>query len=141
MNPQFAQDRASFKEIIDAAVRETIVELLGEEVSKSVFEYLTNKVGIPRDNVPQQLKTVFSTFQGLFGIAGRTIGKAIIKHLYKNLGLRFAENSNYDLSDYVEAALFDYVKEIILLSGNSESRMPHLTNFERKKLRPYPTET
>jgi hypothetical protein len=125
MNPQFAEDRASFKEIVDAAVSETIVELLGEEVSKSVFEYLADKVGIPRENVPQQLKMVFSTLQCLFGIAGRTIGRAIIRNLYKNLGLKFAENSNYHLSDYVEEALFDYVKEIILLSNNAKSQMAH----------------
>jgi len=124
MNPQFAEDRSSFKEIVDAAVSQTIVELLGENVSKSFFEYLADKVGIPRDNVPQQLKMVFSTLERRFGIVGRTIGRAIIRNLYKNLGLRFAENLNYHLSDYVEEALFGYVKEIILLATDSAKDRP-----------------
>jgi hypothetical protein len=122
MDPRFAESRPRFKEVIDAAVSETIVELLGENASKSFFEYLRDKEGIPRDNVPQHLKTVFSTLQRLFGIAGRTIGRAIIRNLYKNLGLKLAENPSYHLTDYVEEALFDYVKEIILLSnGQRES--------------------
>jgi hypothetical protein len=142
MNPRFADDRASFKEIVDAAVSETIVELLGENASKSFFEYLADKAGIPRENVPQQLKMVFSTLQCLFGIAGRTIGRAIIRNLYKNLGLKFAENSNYHLSDYVEEALFDYVKDIILLStDNVKSQMTHPTDFDRRNLSPNPTKT
>ena len=116
MNQRFAENRSSFKELIDAAVNETIVELLGENVSKPFFEYLRDVMGIPRDCVPQQLETVFSTMERLFGIAGRTIGRAIIRNLYKNLGLRFAENPSYHLTDYVEEALFDYVKQIILLS-------------------------
>lgn len=119
MNPRFAEDRSSFKEVVDAAVSETIVELLGENASKSFFEYLANKAGIPRDNVPQQLEMVFSTLQRLFGVAGRTIGKTIIRNLYKNLGLRFAENPSIHLSDHVEEALFDYVREIILLATDN----------------------
>ncbi|MGP8069388.1 MAG: hypothetical protein ACLP5V_05815 [Candidatus Bathyarchaeia archaeon] len=122
MNPRFAENRSSFKELIDAVVNETIVELLGKNASNAFFKYLRDERGIPRDNVPQQLKTVFSTLQRLFGIAGRTIGRAIIRNLFKDLGLRFAENPSYDLTDYVEEALFDYVKEIILLSeGHRES--------------------
>lgn len=102
--------------MVDAAVSETIVELLGENVSKPFFEYLADKMCIPRGNVPQQLKMVFSTLEGQFGIAGRTIGRAIIRNLYRNLGMRYAENPNYQLFDYVEDALFDYIKQIILLS-------------------------
>lgn len=117
MNPRFAEDRANFKEIIDAVVNETIVELLGKSVLNAFFKYLSDQLGVPRDSVPQQLKIVFSTMERLFGIAGRTIGRTIIRNLYKNLSLRFAENPSYQLSDYVEEALFDYVKQIILLSG------------------------
>jgi len=59
---------------------------------------------------------LFLTLDHVFGVSSRTVGRAIIRNLYRTLGLKFAETPNYDLSDYVEEALFDYVREIIALS-------------------------
>jgi len=63
-------------------------------------------LSVPVKLVPHQLKIVFSTIERLFDITRRTIGRTIIRNLYKNLGPRFAENPSYHLCGYVEDALF-----------------------------------
>jgi len=115
--PSLAEDKLSFKEIIDAAVNETIVGLLGNDASQSFFAHLSDERGIPRAMVAQRLDMLFLTLDHVFGVSSRTVGRAIIRSLYKTLGLKFAEiPKRYSLSDYVEEALFDYVREIIALS-------------------------
>jgi hypothetical protein len=124
--PFLAENKLSFKEIIDVAVNETIFGLLGKDASQSFFTHLSDERGIPRDMVAQRLDMLFLTMDHVFGVASRTVGRTIIRNLYRTLGLKFAENSNYILSDYVEEALFDYVREIIALSEpkRSASRTP-----------------
>jgi hypothetical protein len=107
---------ARFKVLIDAAVSKTIADLLGRDASQSFFKYLSEEQGIPTDMVAQRLDVLFFTLDRAFGIGGRTVGKAIIRNLYTTLGLKFSENSNNNLSDYMEEALFEYVREIIKLS-------------------------
>jgi len=120
------ENKLSFKEIIGAAVNETILGLLGKDASQSFFTHLSNERGISRDMVAQRLDMLFLTMDHVFGVSSRTVGRAIIRNLYRTLGLKFAENPNYTLSDYVEEALFDYVREIITLSESehSASRTP-----------------
>ena len=107
---------ASFRQVIGAAVNETIVGLLGVDVSESFFAHLRDEMGIPRDMIAQRLEMLFLSLDRIFGIGSRTVGRAIIKNLYRTLGLKFAENPSYNLSDYVEEALFDFVTEIVALS-------------------------
>jgi hypothetical protein len=110
------ENHQRFKELVNAAVNETIVGILGQQGSESFFTKLRDERGIPRDMVAQRLEMLFGTLDQIFGIGNRTVGRAIIRNLYRTLGLKFAENPDYDLSDYVEEALFDYVREIITLS-------------------------
>jgi hypothetical protein len=105
-----------FKELVNEAVNKTIVGILGQQGSESFFTKLREERGVPRDMVAQRLEMLFDTLDQIFGIGNRTVGRAIIRNLYKTLGLKYAENTNYNLSDYVEEALFDYVREIITLS-------------------------
>jgi hypothetical protein len=114
--PFLAEDKLSFKEIIDAAVNETIFGLLGQDGAQSFFNHIRDERGIPRGMVAQRLDMLFLTLDQVFGVSSRTVGRAIIRNLYKTLGLKFAENSIYSLSDYVEEALFDYVGEVVTLS-------------------------
>jgi hypothetical protein len=111
-----AENQLRFKELVNAAVNETIVGILGQDGSQSFFTHLRDGRGIPRDMVAQRLEILFVTLDQIFGIVGRTVGRAIIRNLYRSLGLKFAESPNYNLSDYLEEALFDYVREIIRLS-------------------------
>jgi hypothetical protein len=92
------------------------VGLLGQYGSQSFFTHLRDERGIPRNMVAQHLEMLFGTLDLIFGIASRTVGRAIMGNLYRSLGLKFAENPNYILSDYVEEALFDYVRDILSLS-------------------------
>lgn len=113
----YAQNQLRFKELVDASVNETIVRLLGKDGSQSFFTHLRDESGIPRDMVAQRLDVLFLTLDHVFGVASRTVGVAIMRNLYRTLGLKFAENPDHNLSDHVEEALFDYVREITALSA------------------------
>lgn len=102
---------SSFREIVDAAIDETLVGLLGQDASQVFFTHLRDERGVPRDMVAQRLDIVFHTLDHAFGIAGRTVGKAIMRNLYRTLRLKFVENPNFNVSDYVQEALFEYLME------------------------------
>jgi predicted transcriptional regulator len=106
---RFSQNK--FAELVQAAVNASVVELLGEDGAESFFTYLRDERGIAKDAVAQRLDTLFSVLDRESGIRGRTVGRTIVRNLYNALGLKFDENRNYRLSDHVEEALFDYVRD------------------------------
>lgn len=63
MPPQLAENKLSFQEAIDAAVGETMVWLLGENVLRIaiVLRYLRDERGTAKDTVAQQLGMLFLT--------------------------------------------------------------------------------
>jgi hypothetical protein len=115
-SPFDSENQLRFKELVNEAINETIFGLLGQDASQSFFIHLSDERGIPREMIAQRLDMLFFTLNQIFGVGSRTVGRAIVRNLYKSLGLRFAENPNWKLPDYLEEALFDYVRKIIRLS-------------------------
>jgi len=111
------ENQLRFGELIDTTVSETIVGLLGQDASQVFFGHLRDQRGVPEDMVAQRLDMLFTTLDRVFGVASRTVGKIIVRYLCRNLSLKFPENSVYNLSDYVQEALIDYVRKIVLLFG------------------------
>jgi len=98
----------SFKEFNDGvkwALDSTIYEVLGQEVLKAVYDHLRDRYAITGDEIPYRLDAVFDTLEGTFGFKGaRTISRAAARRFYFKMGLRFIENPEYRLQDYIELA-------------------------------------
>jgi len=85
--------------------------LLGKRFPKTLHEYLMREYDLPPDNLPCQLDKFVEILDTVFGVpASSTIGWAIARNFYSKIGLRFVENENFRLQDYLEQA-----KKIVLI--------------------------
>jgi hypothetical protein len=102
------QQQETEKEIDDAlceAIDVTITGLLSREVLDALYTHLQATYFISKDEVPRRLDTLFSTLEKALGLQGsKTIGKAIARKLYANLGLTFFDSPSETLVRYVEEA-------------------------------------
>ena len=82
-----------------------IYGIVGQDVLRSLYEYLKEHYDITPDEIPYRSDTVFETLERTFGVKGaRTLGRAIAKRLYYRLNLQFVETEDYRLQDYLEQA-------------------------------------
>jgi len=92
---------SEFKYAFDSAV----FGIVGQDVLRSLYQYLKKHYSITSDEIPYRTDTVFTTLEQTFGVKGaRTLSRAIAKRLYYRLNLQFVETENYRLQDYLEQA-------------------------------------
>ena len=73
--------------------------------AKAVYGHLRDHYSITEDELPYRLDTLFITREGTFGFKGaRTISRAVARRFYLRMGLKFNENPDYRLQDYLETA-------------------------------------
>jgi hypothetical protein len=96
---------SDFNGILCSSIDETISNLMSIQVMESLYAYLLEKHGISRAEVPYRLELFFSMIENLFGATtARIIGRAVARNLYDHLKLRFEDNPNFTLSEYVDEA-------------------------------------
>jgi hypothetical protein len=83
---------------------ESLTDLLGAKVRQATYVSLEKNYGLARKDIPGRCGEFDSSLDKVFGVGGRTIGKAIAKRLFSKLGLRFFEKPGYRIQDYVKEA-------------------------------------
>ena len=94
-----------FNSTLLEAIDESIGELIGERVLKSLYSLLQKHYDVTRDELPYRLDTVYKLLREVFGIhATGTISKRIIRRLYLKLNLEFEDSADLGLKEYVDIA-------------------------------------
>jgi len=86
------------------AIDETVGDLLGVAVVRSLHEHLLRFYGVEVDQIPNQLPVVHSAFEKAFAVGCKTLEKYAAMRFYKHLRLQFVEDPRCGLSAYVEKA-------------------------------------
>jgi hypothetical protein len=94
-----------FNATVCQAIDQTVEELMGTQVLKSLYKLLSDKYDIDRDELPYRLETMYLVLESVFGMRGaRTIGKRIAQKLYKKVDLSFIDQPECALEDYITQA-------------------------------------
>ena len=105
---QLALQGKDFNDILVESIDETITALLSREVLNALYTHIEKVHSISKDEVPDQLETVYTTLEKTFGVrSSRTISKSVAKTLYAKLDLPFPDllgNPGQTLIEYVEDA-------------------------------------
>lgn len=85
---------------LHASINQTLTDLLGETNRALFIEHLEKRASIENHDVQKNIAE-FSTALDEFGDVGRVLGRAIAKRLFSRVGLKYEEDTNRSLYDYV----------------------------------------
>jgi len=77
---------------------------LGEIVRATIYDRIEESYQVRREEIPEKLDTFHKALQELLGRGAEVMRRLIAKNLYNTLNLKFAENENWTLVDYVQNA-------------------------------------
>ncbi|MBS7608720.1 MAG: hypothetical protein QW734_10975 [Candidatus Bathyarchaeia archaeon] len=95
------------KSLVERALIEAVDEgllMLGESGREVVYFRLRFSYAIGKEDVPSHPEIFDECLRSIFGSGAKAIEKAIIKNLYKKLGLKFVEKENFDFLEYLNYA-------------------------------------
>jgi hypothetical protein len=98
-----------FNRALIESVEETITTVLGKKVAESFGSYFHAHLGLSGEDIPSHMKELSSTLEGLFGVGGSVLGRAIVRRLCAKLGLSLVQKRD---SSFVEC--IEDVKKILL---------------------------
>jgi len=94
-----------FNDEVKRAIDGAIYGIVGQDVLKSLRNYLNDHYSITPDEMPYRLDTLLETLEYTFGVAGtRTLVRAIARRVYYRYGIDFIPRDGYRLQDYLEEA-------------------------------------
>ncbi len=85
-----------------ATIQETITAVLGRSVSEAFTHHLQAFIGLTINEIPSHPDVLFQALRGSFGIGGETIGRAIVRNLYRKCGVQITVTAERTLTEYVE---------------------------------------
>ena len=101
---QPAPEREFEKCLLDS-IDEGLTEIIGEWFKGTFYKLIEQKFQVTRSSLPNRLDILTSALSAALGNgAGAVMGRAIAKRFYSRLGLRFVQNPNHSLQDYVTDA-------------------------------------
>ena len=87
------------------AFDESLAGALGSTVLNALYATLLKDYDIARDQLPYRLDTVFMVIREIFGLQGAaTLGRAVMRRLYRKLNLEFDEDAHYPLDVHIYVA-------------------------------------
>jgi hypothetical protein len=89
--------------VLVESIEETLTGLLGIKAREAIYDHLERNHLIARSEIPSHLDDFFRLLEETFGRGSRTIGRAIVRHLFAKFGWEFVEMPSYELSDYLKA--------------------------------------
>jgi hypothetical protein len=93
-----------FDSILIESIDGTISSILGRRILESAYGFMAKDCGITKEHIPDRLDEFDDALVKMFGVGGTTIGRAIARRLYAQLGLEFIPHYRKRLADYVEEA-------------------------------------
>jgi hypothetical protein len=93
-----------FDSVLIESIDGTISSILGRGILESAYRFIAKDCGITKERIPDRLDEFDDALVKMFGVGGTTIGRAIARRLYAQLGLEFIPHHGKRLVDYVEDA-------------------------------------
>jgi hypothetical protein len=94
--------RTDFNQIVAESVHEAFDTILGPTASGPLVIHLQSYHGIADDEIPSHVEQLFNALNKSFGISGITLCKAIVKRMYKKVGVPFYEVGYRPMMEYVQ---------------------------------------
>jgi hypothetical protein len=95
----------NFNEVLCQSIDETITEIVGTNVLKSLYNHLNKHYSVTREELPYRLDTMYTVLDQVFGVRGaRTIGRQIAKRLCAKFKIPFLDTPDCTLEMYIEKA-------------------------------------
>ena len=107
MHECFASSASRPARLTNAALLDAVdygLLALGEIVRATIYDRIEERYQVRREEIPEKLDTFHKALQELLGRGAEVMRRLIAKNLYKTLNLKFAENENWTLVDYVQNA-------------------------------------
>ena len=97
------QKKNAFKKALIEAVDEGLL-MLGESGREVVFFRLQHYYALKKEDIPSNPEIFVQCLRDIFGSGAEVIEKAVIKSLYKKLGIEYKEKKGFGFSDYLNEA-------------------------------------
>lgn len=97
------QKTTAFEKAFGEAVDEGLL-LLGESGRKAAYFRLQKSYAIKKEDIPGNPEIFVDRLEKIFGLGAEVIEKAIIKSLYRKLGLKYIEKKVFDFMEYLNEA-------------------------------------
>ena len=94
----------SFNVLLIDAIDETMFDLFGSAVVRSLHEHLLKFHELRREEIPDRLDVLTYTLERTFGASSKIICRAIARKLYIKLGLTYYDNPGRTLIESVDEA-------------------------------------
>lgn len=79
-------------------------DLLGRQATEVVYDYFEKFCSCDREDISEHLPKFLELLEEIFGKASKTIGTAIARNLFEELGWEFLDNPAFEFFDYLQAA-------------------------------------
>ena len=119
-----SRNKWDFDSMLLEAVDEGLLAL-GKELRHAIYRYLEVHKGLKREELPDRLEEFSEALEGIFGYCSQFLEKAILKRLYKELGLEFKQGGGSSFKDYVDNARRAF--ERAMKNFESDTVTPHTT--------------
>lgn len=97
-----------FKRCLLEAIDESMIHILGETATQSIYFHLEQDHHLKREDIPDNLEDFLFNLERIFGIGSLVIEKTIMENLYSRLSL-----NNKDLSfEYEDKEQFNFIDYI-----------------------------
>lgn len=94
---------STFEKALIEAVDEGLL-MLGESGREIVYFRLRHSYALTKENVPAHPEIFIECLRKILGSGSKVIEKAIIKSLYRKLGLAYMEEKNFDFFECLSEA-------------------------------------
>ncbi|MEM2262813.1 MAG: hypothetical protein QXT10_03080 [Candidatus Bathyarchaeia archaeon] len=98
-----SKEKNAFEKALTEAVDEGLL-MLGESGREVVYFRLRHSYAMDKEDVPTHPEIFIKCLQGIFGEGAKALEKAIIKILYRKLGLIYVEKKNFDFLECLNEA-------------------------------------
>ena len=82
-------------------IDDTLKHVFKEAGTNVIYGYLGNKCHLNRDEIAEKPEVFSTGLKNLLGSGALLIEKMILRNLYTEFQLRFREEKDYDLADYI----------------------------------------
>jgi hypothetical protein len=76
----------------------------GQIVRATIYQRMEEQYHIRREEIPDKLDAFYGALQGMLGVSAEAIKRLITKNFYRSLDIRFTEQKNWTLVDYIHHA-------------------------------------
>ena len=114
-----------FNEILASCISTSLAGVLGVPLRDAIYLDLLTRFSVAQEQVPTRVEILLRVLEENFGQAAtKAISKDIVKKLYSELHIDFANQPNYNLEHYIDEARKTIALDLSRReSGASEPRM------------------